>query len=37
VGSGTYVRRDGRWQEVLEHETVVRIDSALAPRRPASP
>jgi uncharacterized protein (TIGR02246 family) len=39
VGSGTYVRRDGRWQEVLEHETVVSIDSALAPpasrRRPA--
>jgi hypothetical protein len=29
VGSGTYVRRAGRWVEVLEHETVLRVDSAL--------
>jgi uncharacterized protein (TIGR02246 family) len=35
VGSGVYVRRDGRWLEVLEHETVVRIDAALQ-QRPSS-
>ena len=29
VGSGVYVRRDGRWVEVLEHETVVRTDPEL--------
>lgn len=32
VGSGVYVRRDGRWVETLEHETIVRVDPALAPR-----
>jgi uncharacterized protein (TIGR02246 family) len=35
VGSGTYVRRNGAWQEILEHETVVRVDSALVRSRPA--
>jgi uncharacterized protein (TIGR02246 family) len=34
VGSGTYVRRAGRWVEVLEHETVVRVDPELQQRRP---
>jgi hypothetical protein len=34
VGSGVYVRRDDRWREVLEHETVTRVDSALQSRRP---
>jgi hypothetical protein len=34
VGSGVYVRRDGRWLEVLEHETVTVVDSALQQRRP---
>ncbi len=29
VGSGVYVRRSGRWVEVLEHETVVRTDPEL--------
>jgi uncharacterized protein (TIGR02246 family) len=29
VGSGVYVRRDGKWIEVLEHETVERVDEAL--------
>jgi uncharacterized protein (TIGR02246 family) len=29
VGSGVYVRRDGRWVEVLEHETVTRVDEGL--------
>jgi uncharacterized protein (TIGR02246 family) len=33
VGSGVYVQRAGRWVEVLEHETVVRIDpGATGPR-----
>jgi uncharacterized protein (TIGR02246 family) len=32
VGSGVYVRRDGRWEEVLEHETVTRVDPELQPR-----
>lgn len=31
VGSGVYVRREGRWIEVLEHETVVRTDPELQP------
>jgi uncharacterized protein (TIGR02246 family) len=31
VGSGVYVRRDGRWVEVLEHETIVRTDPELIP------
>lgn len=29
VGSGVYVQRDGRWVEVLEHETVVKVDEGL--------
>jgi uncharacterized protein (TIGR02246 family) len=29
VGSGVYVLRDGRWAEVLEHETVVKVDEGL--------
>jgi hypothetical protein len=29
VGSGVYVLRRGRWAEVLEHETVVKIDEGL--------
>jgi len=29
VGSGTYVERNGRWVEVLEHETVVSVDPEL--------
>ena len=34
VGSGVYVRRDGRWLEVLEHETVTRVDAELQQRSP---
>jgi hypothetical protein len=26
IGSGVYVRRNGQWREVLEHETVTKID-----------
>jgi hypothetical protein len=34
VGSGVYVRKDGRWAEVLEHETVVKVDQGLgAPKK----
>ena len=33
VGSGVYVLRDGRWAEVLEHETVVKVDEGLTPAR----
>jgi uncharacterized protein (TIGR02246 family) len=29
VGSGVYVKRDGKWLEVHEHETVTKIDDAL--------
>lgn len=29
VGSGVYVLRDGRWVEVLEHETITRVDPEL--------
>jgi uncharacterized protein (TIGR02246 family) len=29
VGSGVYVRRGGSWEEVLEHETVTKIDEGL--------
>ena len=29
VGSGVYVRRASRWVEVLEHETVQRVDAPL--------
>lgn len=31
VGSGVYVRRGGKWVEVLEHETVVKVDEGLVP------
>jgi len=31
VGSGVYVQRNGRWVEVLEHETVVKVDEGLGP------
>jgi len=31
VGSGVYVERKGRWVEVLEHETVVKVDEGLGP------
>lgn len=31
VGSGVYVLRDGGWVEVLEHETVVKVDEGLVP------
>lgn len=31
VGSGVYLRRAGRWVEVLEHETVVKVDEGLTP------
>lgn len=31
VGSGVYILRDGRWAEVLEHETVVKVDEGLNP------
>jgi uncharacterized protein (TIGR02246 family) len=34
VGSGVYVRRDGLWVEVLEHETVVRVDEELRVSKP---
>lgn len=29
TGTGVYVRRDGRWVEVLEHETVTQVDPGL--------
>jgi uncharacterized protein (TIGR02246 family) len=29
VGSGVYVKRKGDWVEVLEHETVTKVDEAL--------
>jgi hypothetical protein len=29
IGSGVYIRRGGKWVEVLEHETVVKIDEGL--------
>lgn len=32
VGSGVYVKRSGKWVEVLEHETVVKIDEGLGNR-----
>jgi uncharacterized protein (TIGR02246 family) len=34
AGSGVYVRRGGKWVEVLEHETVERVDEALRANRP---
>ncbi|CAN5364060.1 hypothetical protein BH20ACI2_BH20ACI2_08280 [soil metagenome] len=30
VGSGVYILRKGRWSEVLEHETVERVDEGLS-------
>ena len=33
VGSGVYVLRDGGWVEVLEHETVVKVDEGLGPAK----
>jgi uncharacterized protein (TIGR02246 family) len=34
VGSGVYVHRKGQWVEVLEHETVVKVDEGLgAPKK----
>ena len=30
VGSGVYVQKGQGWQEVLEHETVVKVDDGLA-------
>lgn len=32
VGSGVYLLRRGRWVEVLEHETVVKVDEGLNKR-----
>ena len=29
IGSGVYILRGGKWAEVLEHETVVRVDEGL--------
>lgn len=29
VGSGVYMKRKDRWVEVLEHETVIKVDDAL--------
>jgi len=29
VGSGVYVKRNGKWLEVLEHETVTKVDEGL--------
>ena len=34
VGSGVYVRRGDRWVEVLEHETVVKVDEELRMAKP---
>jgi hypothetical protein len=31
VGSGVYILRSGKWVEVLEHETVVKVDEGLNP------
>lgn len=31
VGSGVYIHRDRKWVEVLEHETVVKVDEGLNP------
>jgi hypothetical protein len=32
VGSGVYVRKNGVWSEVLEHETVTKVDEGLSPK-----
>ncbi len=29
IGSGVYVKRKGKWVEVLEHETVTKVDEGL--------
>lgn len=29
IGSGIYILRGDRWEEVLEHETVTLVDEAL--------
>lgn len=31
IGSGVYILRGGKWVEVLEHETVVKVDEGLSP------
>jgi hypothetical protein len=31
IGSGVYILRSGKWVEVLEHETVVKVDEGLSP------
>jgi hypothetical protein len=31
IGSGVYILRNGKWVEVLEHETVVKVDDGLKP------
>jgi uncharacterized protein (TIGR02246 family) len=31
VGSGVYILRSGKWVEVLEHETVLKVDEGLIP------
>lgn len=33
VGSGVYIKRKGNWVEVLEHETVTKIDDELKMQR----
>ncbi len=33
VGSGVYILRNGKWAEVLEHETVVKVDEGLSPSK----
>lgn len=33
IGSGVYVLRNGKWVEVLEHETVVKVDEGLNPAK----
>jgi hypothetical protein len=33
VGSGVYILRKGKWVEVLEHETVVKVDEGLNPAK----
>ena len=35
VGSGVYVLRGTKWEEVLEHETITQVDEALRP--PSAP
>ncbi len=37
VGTGVYVRRDSQWREVLEHETVTRVDPELQREPPTKP